>query len=225
MLEGLMQNDFQLTIPAIARRLDDLYGDGEVITLHEDGPQHTTYAEVSARRPGRPLRLEQPAPPRALLRGAERRRGPPHGQRPPLPRADHLRDQPRKRRRRLRRRLARAPDRAARRRHRRGPPLGGHGRWRRVGTSRRALLRGAHRRSSRRHLRLARDRRAPGRVPLLHERHHRQPEGGPLLPPGDRAALDGELHDRRAGDLGTRPCPDDRADVPRQRLASPTARR
>ncbi|MFN8150659.1 MAG: long-chain fatty acid--CoA ligase [Solirubrobacterales bacterium] len=49
MLEGLMQNDFQLTIPAIARRLDSCYGDSEVITLREDGPDHVDFATVSER--------------------------------------------------------------------------------------------------------------------------------------------------------------------------------
>jgi fatty-acyl-CoA synthase len=49
MLEGLMQNDYQLTIPAIARRLDSCYGDREVITLREDGPAHSTYSQVSER--------------------------------------------------------------------------------------------------------------------------------------------------------------------------------
>jgi fatty-acyl-CoA synthase len=48
-LEGLMQNDFQLTVPAIARRLESCYGDREVVTLKEDGPAHTTYADVSQR--------------------------------------------------------------------------------------------------------------------------------------------------------------------------------
>ncbi len=49
MLEGLMQNDFQMTIPAIARRLDTCYGDSEVITLREDGPDHVDFATVSER--------------------------------------------------------------------------------------------------------------------------------------------------------------------------------
>ena len=49
MLEGLMQNDFQLTVPAIARRLESCYGDAEVITLREDGPDHVTYAAVAER--------------------------------------------------------------------------------------------------------------------------------------------------------------------------------
>lgn len=49
MLEGLMQNDFQLTIPAIARRLESCYGDSEVITLREDGPAHASFATVSER--------------------------------------------------------------------------------------------------------------------------------------------------------------------------------
>lgn len=49
MLKGLMQNDFQLTVPAIARRLESCYGDGEVVTLRDDGPAHASYAEVAER--------------------------------------------------------------------------------------------------------------------------------------------------------------------------------
>ena len=60
-----------------------------------------------ARRPGGDLRLEHPAPLRALPRGAVLRRRPAHAEHPPLPRADRLHRQPRARRRDLRRRLAR----------------------------------------------------------------------------------------------------------------------
>ena len=34
-LEGLMQDDPQLTITAIVERMRTCYGDGEVVTLHE----------------------------------------------------------------------------------------------------------------------------------------------------------------------------------------------
>ena len=49
MLQGLMQDDFELTIDAIRRRLDGCYGDAEVITLREDGPDHSSYREVAGR--------------------------------------------------------------------------------------------------------------------------------------------------------------------------------
>jgi acyl-CoA synthetase (AMP-forming)/AMP-acid ligase II len=57
MLEGLMQNDFQLTVPAIGRRLESSYGDSEVITLREDGPDHVSYGAIAERvsRLGRAL--------------------------------------------------------------------------------------------------------------------------------------------------------------------------
>jgi fatty-acyl-CoA synthase len=49
MLDGLSQDEYGLTIPAIASRLASCYGDREVITLREDGPDHVTYAAVSER--------------------------------------------------------------------------------------------------------------------------------------------------------------------------------
>ena len=51
MLEGLMQNDFQLTVGAIRRRMAACYGDREVVTLQEDPgkPARATYAQVAER--------------------------------------------------------------------------------------------------------------------------------------------------------------------------------
>jgi fatty-acyl-CoA synthase len=49
MLEGLMQNDFQLTVGAMRRRLRTCYGGQEVVTLHADGPVRATYAQVADR--------------------------------------------------------------------------------------------------------------------------------------------------------------------------------
>jgi fatty-acyl-CoA synthase len=49
MLEGLMQNDFQLTVGAMRRRLRSCYPHQEVVTLEDDGPVRATYAEVSER--------------------------------------------------------------------------------------------------------------------------------------------------------------------------------
>ena len=48
-LEGLMQDDSQLTITAIVERMRTCYGDGEVVTLHEDGLSHVSYGEVAER--------------------------------------------------------------------------------------------------------------------------------------------------------------------------------
>ena len=59
MLEGLMQNDFQLTVGAIRRRMAACYGDQEVVTLEEAPapPSRATYAQVAERvdRLGRAL--------------------------------------------------------------------------------------------------------------------------------------------------------------------------
>ncbi len=54
-----MQDDFELTIGAIRRRLDGIYGDGEVVTLREDGPDHSSYREVGERVNGLARVLER----------------------------------------------------------------------------------------------------------------------------------------------------------------------
>ena len=93
------------------------------MTLEGDGPVRASYAEVAervdrlgararaprrrARRPGGDVRLEHPAPLRAVPRGALLRRRPAHAEHPPVPRAGRLHRQPRRGRRDLRRRLAR----------------------------------------------------------------------------------------------------------------------
>src|SRR3954470_7030799 len=49
MLEGLVQNDFPLTLQHILGRMRSVYGGSEVVTLTDDGPQRATYAEVAQR--------------------------------------------------------------------------------------------------------------------------------------------------------------------------------
>src|SRR5919198_665910 len=49
MLEGLMQNDFQLTVDAMRRRLRTCYPRQEVVTLEADGAARATYAQVAER--------------------------------------------------------------------------------------------------------------------------------------------------------------------------------
>ena len=86
-----------------------------------------------------------------------------------------------------------------------------------------AALRGPARRPVRR-VRLARRGRAVGRGDVLHERHHRQPQGRRLQPPLGLAALaDGHDRQHRLDQL-PRPGAADRADVPRQ-LLGPGVRR
>ena len=122
MLEGLMQNDFQLTVGAMRRRLRSCYpepGGGHARgrragtrLLRRGGrarrpPRARARApRRGARRARRDLRLELPAPLRALHGGALLRRGAAHAEHPPVPRAGRLHRQPRRGRRRLRRRLA-----------------------------------------------------------------------------------------------------------------------
>jgi fatty-acyl-CoA synthase len=49
MLEGLMQNDFQLTVGTMRRRLRTCYPDQEVVTLEQGGPARTSYAQIANR--------------------------------------------------------------------------------------------------------------------------------------------------------------------------------
>ena len=84
----------------------------------------------------------------------------------------------------------------------------------------RRRVRAAARRPARR-LRLPGARRPPGRGPLLHERHDRQPEGRPVLAPLERPARDGQVPGGRGGRAPRRPRAADRADVPRERLGLP----
>jgi len=49
MLEGLMQNDFQLTLNHIRRRLDVGHGEAKVVTLTPDGPVTVSFAQTSRR--------------------------------------------------------------------------------------------------------------------------------------------------------------------------------
>ena len=49
MLEGLVQNDFPLTLQHILDRMRRVYGDSEIVTLTDDGPQRASYSEVAAR--------------------------------------------------------------------------------------------------------------------------------------------------------------------------------
>ena len=44
-----MQNDFQLTVGAMRRRLRSCYPDQEVVTLEGDGPVRASYAQVAER--------------------------------------------------------------------------------------------------------------------------------------------------------------------------------
>ena len=64
----------------------------------------------------------------------------------------------------------------------------------------------------------ARRGREPGRVDVLHERHHGQPEGRRLQPPVDVAAHHGRHDDRRPRRPRERRHPAGGPDVPRQRL-------
>jgi fatty-acyl-CoA synthase len=49
MLEGLVQNDFPLTLQHILDRMRRVYGASEVVTLTDDGPERASYAEVAGR--------------------------------------------------------------------------------------------------------------------------------------------------------------------------------
>ena len=134
--------------------------------------------------------LEHGPPPRAVLRRAVHRPGAAHAQHPAVPRAAHLHRQPRRGRGDLRRPLAagllwpllpRSRRSAtswswttARASSRRGPP---------AGTELHDYEDAARRRADPVEFHV--DGREPGRVDVLHERHHRQPQGRRLQPPLD----------------------------------------
>ena len=67
--------------------------------------------------------------------------------------------------------------------------------------------------------------RGPGRGHVLHQRHHRQPQGRGVLPPLDRAALDGRDDGRQHRRVRARRGPAGRAHVPCQRLGAGPGRR
>ena len=244
MLEGLMQHDHQLTLQHVLERMRGLNGDGEVVTL--DGRRRRRarrYAEVGERvdrlcrgaRSGSAssdgdrvatFAWNSPAAPRGLPRRAVHGRRAAHAQHPPVPRAarptssttpqdkvifvdDSLVAAAREARADVRDR------RALRRDGRRRPRL----------AAERDPLRGAARAPGA-GLRLPRARRAPGRRPLLHERHDRQPEGRPLLAPLEHPARDGgSAWPTRSASARVRPRAAGRADVPRQRLGPARTRR
>lgn len=49
MLEGLMQDDFQLTLQHVLRRMRSVHPDGQVATLTESGIEHTSYGQAAER--------------------------------------------------------------------------------------------------------------------------------------------------------------------------------
>src|SRR5919201_1348203 len=49
MLEGTMQNDFQLTVRHVLHRLRGMYGDGAVVTLTDSSKARASYSEVGER--------------------------------------------------------------------------------------------------------------------------------------------------------------------------------
>ena len=117
-----------------------------------------------------------------------------HAQHPAVPRAGHLHRQPRRGRGDLRRPVAaRSALAAARRRSRPSRHIvvmdDGGARSRAPTAGADPRLRGPARRRDAR--RVARRGREPGRVDVLHERHHRQPQGRRLQPPLDLPAHDG----------------------------------
>ncbi len=101
-MQGLMQ-DYPLTLPHFFWRAENLFPEKAIVTATATGLERTTYGEwaartrklggvlddlgISRRRPGRDVRLEHRAPPRAVLRRAVRRAGAAHAQHPTVPRA------------------------------------------------------------------------------------------------------------------------------------------
>ena len=205
MLEGLMQNDYQLTLKHVLDRMRGPCAGGEVVTLTDDGTTRASYGEVArargplargardarraAGRPRRDVHVELAAAPRAVHGRAVHGRRAAHAQHPAVPGAADLHRQPRAGQGRsfvddsLVPLLAKV-----------APTFETVEHYVVVGdgdaglAAERAPLRGPARPSTPA-LRLPRAGRAHGRGPLLHERHDRQPEGRPVLAPLERAPL------------------------------------
>ena len=226
-LYGAMQ-EFPLTTAHILGRMQRIYADSEVVTLREPGEAtRASYcrgggalrapergagrAGRARRRPRGHLLLEHAGAPGGLHGGAHHGRRAAHAEHPPVRGAAGLRGQPRRGQGRAGGRLAgRAAVQGGRpARDRRA--LRGRGRGRRGRAAEPAGLRGAAGRPEA-GLRLPRAGGEPGRGALLHQRHHRQPQGRPVLAPLDGAARDGRGHGRvdrrRARPTGScRSCP------------------
>ncbi len=225
--------DGPLLVSGILRRGQAVYGDSQVVTAQPDGYRESTFTQVGARaeqlakalrrlgvgdddRVGH-LRLERPGASRGVPGDPVDGGGAPHAQHPSVPRAAGLCGQPRRGQGRHRRRLGRAAVRPGPRRVQDGGAHHRGGGGRHDGARRHHVLRRSRRRRGAR-VRLARARRTPGGVDVLHERHHRQSQRGRLQPPLDVAArLRGHDHQLR-GRQREGPRARDRAHVPRQRL-------
>ena len=223
--------DFPLTIGGLMKHGTTVHADSEVVTATADGTRSQTYAELGQargaagqrpalarhrRRPaGRHLPVEQRRAPRGLPRRPVDGRGPAHAQHPALPRAARLHRQPRRGPGRHRRRLAGRPA---------GPaPAGDEDRrgtcWSPDPTPRRPTSTrcapAARRCCSTRTCSPTSPRSSTGpswtsarrRGDVLHERHHRQPQGRRLQPPLRLAALpDGHHRQHRRAAASTTGC-------------------
>ena len=155
-MNGLMQ-DFQLTLPYVLRRAEQLYGYREIVTRRPDKSFHRyTYADFVSRskklavalkklgleewRSGRHSGLEHLPAPRSVLRRPVLRGGPPHPQPAPARRRPYLYSEPRRRPGHAHRRVAGAgfPEVQGRDEHRARDRRNGG----RRGAGRHALLRG-----------------------------------------------------------------------------------
>ena len=220
---------------SILRHGRAVHPDSTVVTVEADGYRTASFAEVAERaerlaaalrrlglergRPGGHVLLEQPGPPGGLSRRTLHGRGAPHLEHPALPRAARLRHQPRRGPGHRRRRLA-------------GPPARpesatSSSRSRPSSSSERATRGPSPRPSPTTSSSPPRSRASTGRTldersrrgHVLHERDHRQPQGGRVQPPVDLPALHGRRTPPTPSRLTeSRPGPRHRADVPRQRL-------
>jgi hypothetical protein len=235
-MQGLMMNR-PLMISALLMHAAENHSDTEIVSRLPVGRHPPLYLQgcppplaptgagaAVARRQGRGPRrhagLEHPSPFRDLFRRLGHGRDLPHHQSAPVPRADFLHRQPRRRPRHLLRREFRRPD--------RGP---GAALPRRQGLGRAlrprgnagqrdpqpALLRGTAGGAEGR-LRVAGVRREHRVLAVLHLGHHGQPQGCALLAPLHGAACLRFQPARRPRRLGARLHPAGGADVPRQCL-------
>ena len=199
-MDGLMM-DYQLNVPAILRRADELYGDSEIASrlpgqelaplhvrrlrvAHEEAHRRAPQARPRGRRPRRDVHVEPLAAPRGLHGRTGRRVRHAHPEPPPASRRQHVhRD--------ARRATAcssstrccgRSPSSSSRRCNFEHVIAVGDG----PSARRHDRLRGAARDADESGVLVPRPPREHRRRHVLHERHHRPAEGRPLLASRDR---------------------------------------
>ena len=206
-----MQDDYPLTMTPLFEHGRQVHANSKVITFTGDGYVESTFAEVADRadrlaaaltelgvqpgRPGRHVHVEQPDAPRGVPGDPVHGCGAAHAEHPAVPRAAGLRHQPRRGQGHHRRRVDRAAAGQGARSVDDGRAHHREGHRRHVGPRRRPLDYDTLLDAAPSRVRVPRAGREVGHGHVLHERHHRQPQGRHVQPSQHVHALDdGHVH-------------------------------